>query len=68
MGEEQGSDRRAFCLSCIYGLSSLIGVGLAASAGIYLLLPPKIRGPLGRCRRRRTDLSGLTSNGVGAAM
>lgn len=43
MSEEQGSDRRVFCLSCIYGLSSLMGVALAVPAGLYLFLPPKTR-------------------------
>jgi quinol---cytochrome c reductase iron-sulfur subunit, bacillus type len=43
MNPKVETDRRAFCLSCIYALGSMIGIGLAVPAGIYLLLPPKVR-------------------------
>lgn len=39
----QGIDRRAFHLSVIYGLWSLIGAALAVPAAIYLLFPPRAR-------------------------
>jgi menaquinol-cytochrome c reductase iron-sulfur subunit len=35
--------RRAFYLSVIYGLWSLVTAALAVPAGVYLLLPPRIK-------------------------
>ncbi|MBL8231144.1 MAG: Rieske (2Fe-2S) protein [Bryobacterales bacterium] len=39
--EDESPDRRRFQITVIYGLGSLIGLGLAAPAGVYLLFPPK---------------------------
>ena len=43
MTENEKSDRRAFCLTCIYGLGALTGAALVVPAAAYLLIPPKSR-------------------------
>lgn len=43
MNETRGSDRRNFCVTCIYSLWGLIGLALGLPAGVYLLVPPKPR-------------------------
>ncbi|MCS7025678.1 MAG: ubiquinol-cytochrome c reductase iron-sulfur subunit [Bryobacteraceae bacterium] len=39
--ENRRLDRREFQITVIYGLSAIIGLGLAAPAAIYLLFPPR---------------------------
>jgi Rieske Fe-S protein len=39
----EGSDRRTFFISVIYGLWTLIAAALALPAVVYLFLPPKLR-------------------------
>lgn len=43
MAEQKHPDRRSFYLTCIYGLSSLIGAALTIPAAAYLLFPPRAR-------------------------
>ena len=43
MSETSGSDRRNFCVSCIYALWGLMGLALGLPAAVYLLMPPKLR-------------------------
>lgn len=43
MNETRGSDRRYFCVTCIYSLWGLIGLALGLPAAVYLLVPPKPR-------------------------
>lgn len=43
MNETRGSDRRNFCVTCIYSLWGLIGLALGLPAAVYLLVPPKPR-------------------------
>jgi menaquinol-cytochrome c reductase iron-sulfur subunit len=43
MTENEKSDRRVFCLTCIYGLGALTGAALVVPAAAYLLIPPKSR-------------------------
>jgi Rieske Fe-S protein len=39
----RGLDRRAFHLSVIYGLSTIMGAALSVPAAIYLLFPPRAK-------------------------
>lgn len=43
MNETRGSDRRNFCVACIYSLWGLIGLALGLPAAVYLLVPPRPR-------------------------
>jgi menaquinol-cytochrome c reductase iron-sulfur subunit len=43
MNETRGSDRRNFCVTCIYSLWGLIGLALGLPAAVYLLVPPRPR-------------------------
>lgn len=43
MCEEEGTNRRGFCLTLIYGLWGLIAAALGLPAAAYLLVPPRAR-------------------------
>jgi menaquinol-cytochrome c reductase iron-sulfur subunit len=43
MNETSGSDRRNFCVTCIYSLWGLMGLALGLPAAVYLLAPPRLR-------------------------
>src|SRR5262245_36000346 len=43
MDQPQQPDRRSFYLTCIYGLTSIIGAALSIPAFVYLFFPPRAR-------------------------